>query len=133
MVIKQYFDIKYPFTNDCIEKYELDLNKSRKEMITSQILHLIFTPKGQRLRLPDYGTDLIRYIFEPNDKSTWENVKNEIFSAVTHWITYRLLRLKAVMIFMSGLTIRSLKETMNIRTASLLRFKALKTTWHLII
>ena len=25
------------------------------------------------------------------------------------------------------------KETMNIRTASLLRFKALKTTWHLII
>lgn len=86
MVIKQYFDIKYPFTNDCIEKYELDLNKSRKEMITSQILHLIFTPKGQRLRLPDYGTDLIRYIFEPNDKSTWENVKNEIFSAVTKWI-----------------------------------------------
>ena len=86
MVIKKYFDIKYPFTNDCIEKYELDLNKSRKEMITSQILHLIFTPKGQRLRLPDYGTDLIRYIFEPNDKSTWENVKNEIFSAVTKWI-----------------------------------------------
>ena len=82
MVIKQYFDIKYPFTNDCIEKYELDLNKSRKEMITSQILHLIFTPKGQRLRLPDYGTDLIRYIFEPNDKSTWENVKNEILNEI---------------------------------------------------
>ena len=80
MVIKQYFDIKYPFTNDCIEKYEFDLNKSEKEKVASELLHLIFTPKGQRLRLPNYGTDLIKYIFEPNDSDAWKAIKGEISS-----------------------------------------------------
>ena len=47
MVIKQYFDIKYPFTNDCIEKYEFDLNKSEKEKVASELLHLIFTQIGR--------------------------------------------------------------------------------------
>lgn len=87
MVIKQYFDIKYPFTNDGIEKYELDLNKSQKEKVTSDLLHLIFTPKGQRLRLPNYGTDLIKYIFEPNEAETWDGVKREIRDSVTAWIS----------------------------------------------
>lgn len=86
MVIKQYFDIKYPFTNDCIEKYEFDLNKSQKEAVASEILHLIFTPKGQRLRLPNYGTDLIKYIFDPNDSDAWESIKSEIRDSVTTWI-----------------------------------------------
>ena len=86
MVIKQYFDIKYPFTNDCIEKYEFDLNKSEKEKVASELLHLIFTPKGQRLRLPNYGTDLIKYIFEPNDSDAWEAIKGEIRDSVSAWI-----------------------------------------------
>ena len=86
MVIKQYFDIKYPFTNDCIEKYEFDLNKSEKEKVASELLHLIFTPKGQRLRLPNYGTDLIKYIFEPNDSDAWEAIKGEIMDSVSSWI-----------------------------------------------
>ena len=50
------------------------------------MLHLIFTPKGQRLRLPDYGTNLIQYIFEPNDESIWPEVKQEIQDTVRKWI-----------------------------------------------
>ena len=49
-------------------------------------MHLVFTPKGQRVRNPEYGTDLIRYIFDQNDKETWESVKTEIKEAVTRWI-----------------------------------------------
>lgn len=86
MAKKQYFGLKYPFTNNCIEKYELDLNKSQTERVTSELLHLLFTPKGQRLRKPNYGTDLIKYIFEPNDGSTWQGVKNEIQDSVQEWI-----------------------------------------------
>ena len=82
---KQYFDLKYPFTNDCMEKYEFDLNNNQRERVASDLLHLIFTPKGQRLRLPDYGTNLIQYIFEPNDESIWPEVKKEIQDTVRKW------------------------------------------------
>ena len=83
---KQYFDLKSPFTNDCMEKYEFDLNNNQRERVASDLLHLIFTPKGQRLRLPDYGTNLIQYIFEPNDESIWPEVKQEIQDTVRKWI-----------------------------------------------
>jgi phage baseplate assembly protein W len=42
------------------------------------LLHIILTPKGQRLRRPNFGTDLIKYVFEPNDSSTWSIIKEEI-------------------------------------------------------
>ena len=86
MVIKQYFDIKYPFTNDCIEKYEFDLNKSEKEKVASELLHLIFTPKGQRIRKPDFGTRLIQFIFNPNDSTSFSDVVSEIKESVKMWI-----------------------------------------------
>ena len=86
MIKKQYFDIKYPFTNDGVEKYELDLSRNEKEKIASQLLHLLFTPKGQKLRKPQYGTDLIRYIFEPNDNLAWQSIKTEIQDSVNRWL-----------------------------------------------
>ena len=86
MARKQYFDVKYPFTNDGAEKYELDLNSTVKDRVASDILHVIFTPKGQRLRHPDFGTDLIQYIFEPNNESTWGGVKTEIQNSVARWV-----------------------------------------------
>lgn len=86
MANKQYFDMKYPFTNDGIEKYEFDMNSSVKERVASDILHVIFTPKRQRLRMPEFGTDLIKYIFEQNDSSTWEGVKKEIGESVSRWV-----------------------------------------------
>ncbi len=50
-------------------------------------MHIVFTPKGQRLRMPQFGTDLIKYIFDPNDDVTWEAVKNEVSEAVSKWTT----------------------------------------------
>ena len=50
-------------------------------------MHIVFTPKGQRIRNPEFGTDLIKFIFEPNDKITWESVKNEVTESVKRWTT----------------------------------------------
>jgi hypothetical protein len=86
MAKKQYFGIKYPFTNVSVEKYELDLNNSEHEAITSELLHLIFTPKGQRLRKPNFGTNLIKFIFETNNSDTWVGVKQEIQASVSEWL-----------------------------------------------
>lgn len=102
MAKKQYFGIKYPFTNISVEKYELDLNNSEHEAITSELLHLIFTPKGQRLRKPNFGTNLIKFIFEANNSDTWIGVKQEIQNSVSEWLPNVALNDVNVMVDESG-------------------------------
>ena len=84
----QYYGIKFPFTNDNEQGYALDLNSNIKEKTRSELLHLILTPKGQRLRNPDFGTNLIRFIYDQNDETTWKNVRAEIESAVEKYLPY---------------------------------------------
>jgi phage baseplate assembly protein W len=84
--IKQYYDIKFPFTSNNEDGFFIDLNKSIKDKVASQIAHLILTNKGTRLRKPDFGTNLTRYIFEQNDSLTWENVENDIKENVSKYI-----------------------------------------------
>ena len=45
-------------------------------------MHVIFTPKGQKLRDPEFGTDLIKYIFDQNDSISWSSVKDEVSEMV---------------------------------------------------
>ena len=75
MARKQYYGIKYPFKSDGDEKFFVDTNDSVMEKVRSQLIHTVFTPKLQRLRKPQFGTDLIKYIFEQDDSVTWEAVK----------------------------------------------------------
>lgn len=87
MAKKQYFDIKYPFTDNGIEKYELDLNENELDRVKSNILHVIFTPKGSRLRNPEFGTDLVRFIFELNDEDgVWSAIQADIKETVKRWV-----------------------------------------------
>lgn len=86
MANKQYFGIRYPITSQDYQNFYVDLNNSLKGKVKSQLMHVIFTPKGQRLRNPEFGTDLIKYIFDPNDTTTWESVKNEVKDSVGRWV-----------------------------------------------
>lgn len=83
---KQFYGIKYPFSNESNRKTFFDLNENFEEGIRSMLLHIILTPKGQRLRKPDFGTDLIKFIFEPNDNNTWDNIKTEIRTQVSLYL-----------------------------------------------
>ena len=85
MAKRQYFGIKYPFTSEGFQNFYLDANESTKDKVRSQLMHIVFTPKGQRIRNPEFGTDLIKFIFEPNDSITWEAVKNEVSDSVRRW------------------------------------------------
>ena len=64
----------------------IDLNKTYGEGIQSQVLHVIFTPKGQKLRDPDFGTDLVKYIFSQSDSSTFGSIKGEISSQIAKYV-----------------------------------------------
>jgi phage baseplate assembly protein W len=79
--------IKYPFKSEGFEHYFLDTNDDLKDKVRSQLMHIVFTPKLQRIRMPEFGTDLIKYIFEQNDDVSWEAVKNEVAESVRRWAT----------------------------------------------
>lgn len=86
MARRQFFNIKYPFTNNDFYDFFVDANTSLKDKVRSQIMHVVFTPKGQRIRNPEFGTDLIKYIFSPSDTESWESVKNEIINSVEKFV-----------------------------------------------
>lgn len=75
---KQFYGIKYPFSEESADLTFFDMDETKIDGVRSMLLHIILTPKGQRLRRPDFGTNLIKFIFEPNDSTSWESIKEEI-------------------------------------------------------
>lgn len=86
MAVTQKYGIKYPFTTDNDDGTYIDLNKSYADGIQSQVLHVIFTPKGQKLRDPDFGTNLVEYIFNPSDALTFGGIKSEISTQISKYV-----------------------------------------------
>ena len=83
----KHFGIAYPFRRDKFQNFYVDTNNSTAEKVRSQLMHIVFTPKSQRLRLPEFGTDLIKYIFDQSDGTTWEAIKSEVSESVRRWAT----------------------------------------------
>lgn len=77
-----FYNVSFPFTTKDENGYFVDLDTQMEESIKSDLLHLLMTPKGQKIRDPEFGTDLIKYIFSPNDQESWDDVKTEIQQSV---------------------------------------------------
>lgn len=86
MGITQKYGIKYPFTSENEEGVFMDLNKNVTEGVKSKVLHVIFTPRGSKLRDPDFGTNLVRFIFEPNDEESLDGIRTEISSQIMKYV-----------------------------------------------
>lgn len=85
MASGKYININYPFKNSS-KGFFLDLNSDDNSAIKADLMHLILTRKGQRLYNPDFGTDLLRYIFQPEDGLTFNEIKNEIITVVKKYL-----------------------------------------------
>ena len=83
---KQFYGIKFPFTNNDVENYYVDLNSKPSDKVKSILMHVVFTPKGQKIRDPEFGTDLIKYIFHPNDSISWDGIKSEVSNIVSKYV-----------------------------------------------
>lgn len=86
MTTYQKYGIKYPFTSDNKDNVFLDLNNTETDDVKSKVLHVIFTPKGQKIRDPEFGTDLIKYIFSQNDEYSANEIKDEIRSQISKYV-----------------------------------------------
>lgn len=81
----KYININYPF-KDSNKGFFLDLNDEDSQAVKADLLHIILTRKGQRLYKPEFGTDLLKFIFEPEDGMTLNGIKEEIRSVVKLYI-----------------------------------------------
>jgi uncharacterized protein len=81
----KYINITYPFKNSP-QGFFLSLNSLDADAIKSDLMHLLLTRKGERLYNPDFGTNLLKYIFEPNDNMTLEALKDEVSNTVKRYL-----------------------------------------------
>jgi phage baseplate assembly protein W len=81
MSVTKFLGIRFPFKNSNNGFY-FDLTKSTKEQVKSNLIHLLLTKKGNRLYKPDFGCNLVEYLFEPADTQTIDMIKSEIISTV---------------------------------------------------
>lgn len=86
MARKQQYGIRYPFTCENLDNIYMDTNDSYTNSIKSQVVHVIFTPKGQKLRDPDFGTNLINYIFGPKDGTALSEIRTEITTQLGKYV-----------------------------------------------
>lgn len=81
----KYINIEFPFQESKNGAF-LSLNQVDAKAVRSDLMHLILTRKGERLYNPEFGTDLLRFIFEPNDSLTYSSIKLDIQSTVKKYL-----------------------------------------------
>jgi phage baseplate assembly protein W len=85
MAKQRYINIDFPF-KDSPEGFYFKLNATDADAIRADLLHLLLTNKGERLYLPDFGSDLKKFIFEPNDDITHEQIKDNLNENIKRYI-----------------------------------------------
>lgn len=84
------YGITFPFRDSFDGRY-LDLTDTSDEEIRSDLIHLLLTRKGSRYFLPDFGSRIYEYIFEPLDGPTFSEIEAEIRDAVGNYIPNLLI------------------------------------------
>lgn len=77
------FGMAFPFTNQDSGGY---LRKaSDVELIKNNIKQLILTKRGERVMLPNFGTNLKNYLMEPLDQALFSQIRREILESFTKY------------------------------------------------
>ncbi|MCK9544497.1 MAG: GPW/gp25 family protein [Novosphingobium sp.] len=83
---KKYYGIRFPFTSKDRESFFLDLDYLQHKQIKNDLMHILFTPKGSRLRDPEFGCDLVKYLFNPSDNITAFDIKLTIQQEISKYM-----------------------------------------------
>lgn len=81
----KFINIGFPFKESNRGDF-VKLNNDDKNAVKSDLMHLLLTRKGERLYLPDFGTDFLTYIFEPNDSSTHNEIKTSLNQTIKKYL-----------------------------------------------
>jgi len=84
-IARERYGIAFPF-QDSDSGFFLKTTDTPAEEIKSDLIHLILTRKGSRYFLPEFGTRLYEYIFEPMDSMTFQAIDSELRDVIEKYI-----------------------------------------------
>jgi len=84
--MSSFINIKFPFEQETTDGWIFKSDKSQKEIIRSNLLLLLLTEKNERYYKPDYGTNLRKFFFEPNDMITEGEITKDIRDTINKYI-----------------------------------------------
>lgn len=79
-------NIKFPLEDDKEKNNLFVLNYVTKNALVSDLQLLLYTKKGQRYYMPDYGTNLEKFIFEPEDTTTEDQIIADLRQSVRDYM-----------------------------------------------
>jgi hypothetical protein len=79
MAASFYVGISFPFRRSSTS---LPARATDHDLIRQSLVQIVSTTKGERVMRPDFGTNIIHYIFDNNDDLLAELIRSDVFSAV---------------------------------------------------
>ena len=84
------YGLNFPFRDSRRGDY-LELTELEAQEIKADLIHLLLTRKGSRYFLPDFGTRLYEFLFEPFDGLTFDAIQSDIRDSVQRYMPNLLL------------------------------------------
>ena len=78
------YGINFPFRDSRRGDY-LELTEFQSQEIKADLIHLLLTRKGSRYFLPQFGTRLYEFLFEPFDGLTFNAIESDIRDAIENF------------------------------------------------
>ena len=79
------YGLQFPFDDSTRGDY-LQLTEFQAKEIRSDLVHLLLTRKGSRYYLPEFGTRLYEFVFEPNDTLTFQAIESDIRDSINQFM-----------------------------------------------
>jgi len=79
--------VSLPFVRDSRSGW-FDQSFTTLEAAKSNLRNLLLTMKGERLMQPNFGTDLMKLVFEQDDGTMVDRIRETIIDAVEYWLPY---------------------------------------------
>ena len=77
--------VNLPFTRDNKTGW-FDQSFTTLDAAKSNLRNLLLTMKGERLMQPNFGTDLMKLVFEQDDGTLIDRIRETIITAVDFWL-----------------------------------------------
>ena len=84
------YGINFPFRDSRRGDY-LELTELESQEVKADLIHLLLTRKGSRYFLPNFGTRLYEFLFEPFDGLTFDAIQSDIRDSVQTYMPNLLL------------------------------------------
>ena len=79
---RKWYGIKFPFTDEESAGFYVDLDKNYHNSVKSGLMHALLTRKGTRCRMPDFGSNLLNFLFNPKDTITKSDILMDINACI---------------------------------------------------